>query len=238
MKMRASKKSTNTLPHNFFDSPDHPAFKFVNGLLTLTIIASIIAAVLETVESLTPFNLLFAGTEYTAVAIFILEYIARIKLSRKPLRYICSFFGIVDLLAIIPTLLGLADFTFLKLVRIIRMLRLLRMTHIAKFADTKHAKARFRSLYIFHLEMWLLTTLGTLLTFGTLLYIFEDTEAPSIPAGMLLVLTIIGGINHVMPETLAGTITIIAVEVTGAGLLGILLILTGTMIGKSLSETK
>ena len=138
MKKRTTKKNLQRLPQNFFDSPDHPAFRLVNGLLTLTIIASIVAAVLETVTPVTPYHFLFTGTEYVAVTIFILEYIVRIKFAEKPLRYIFSFFGLIDLLAIIPTLLGLADFTFLKLVRIIRMLRLLRMTHVAKFADTKH----------------------------------------------------------------------------------------------------
>jgi voltage-gated potassium channel len=238
MKKTLKKKGTPQSSRNFFDSPDHPYFRLVNGILTLTIIVSIAAAVLETVDSLTRFRQLFALTEYTAVAIFILEYIARIKFAKKPLRYICSFFGIIDLLAIIPTLLGLADFTFLKIIRIIRMLHLLRMTHVAKFADNKHKQTKVESLFLFHLEIWLATVTFAILTLGTVLYIFEDTNAPSIPAGMLWVLASIGGVNHLQPETTFGSYTLIATHVLAAGLFGTILLLTGTMIWKSVQVTK
>ena len=225
-------------PHNFFDSPDHPAFLIVNGILAFTILASITAAVLETVDSLAAYHLLFSLIEYGAVAVFTLEYIARLRLAKKPLRYIFSFFGCIDFLAIIPTLIGLADFTVLKIVRIIRMLRLLRMTHVATLADNTHKRTRAGLLYLFQLELFLITCLGALLILGTLLYIFENTLAPSIPAGMVWVIQIMAGINHVVPETVGGTYTFFATKIIGVSLFLVLFFLTGTAAWKRTHETR
>jgi voltage-gated potassium channel len=208
----------------------------VNGVLTLTIIASISAAVLETVDSLAPYYLLFAWTEYTAVTIFIIEYLLRIKLTKKPLGYIFSYFGIIDLLAILPTLLGLADFTFLKIVRIIRMLRLLRMTHVAKFTDTKHGRSDVDSLFLFHLEMLGVACIGTLLTLGTAFYIFEDNQVPNIPLGMWWVMRIVSGTNVLQPETVEGTVTLVATQAIAAGIFGILVLLTVLILRKRLQK--
>jgi len=141
MKKRSSKRNVVRPSHNFFDSPDHPYFRIINGVLTCTIIISCTAVVLETFDSFASYHTLFTLIEYSAVAIFTLEYIVRLKLSEKPLQYIFSFFGIIDLLAIMPTLFGLADFTFLKIVRVVRIVRLLRITHVAKLADQKHKRA-------------------------------------------------------------------------------------------------
>ena len=69
MKKQSVKKSVPRAPRNFFDTPDHPYFHLVNGILTFTIIASITAAVLKTVDSLTPYRLLFA-TEAIGTGLF------------------------------------------------------------------------------------------------------------------------------------------------------------------------
>ncbi len=221
---------------DIFDSPSHPAFRFINHILAITTLVSVAVVALETVTSFAPYHPLLQALEYAAVTIFTLEYIARIKFSKKPLAYIFSFFGLIDLIAILPSLLGLSNLTFLKAARIVRIIRLLRMIRLAKFAEIKRKKNAAASLYTLNLEIYFIALAGTTLLLGSLFYAFEhQAAAQDIPSGMYWALRVIlGGISYPQPETLGGTITLIMTRFTSMILLGMMLSLVGTMIRKAL----
>ena len=234
-KKKRTPKRTAVTTGDIFDSPHHPAFRFINHILALTTLVSVAIVALETVSSLARYQPIFTALEYAAVTIFTLEYIARIKFSKKPLRYIFSFFGIIDLIAIVPSLLGLSNLTFLKAARVVRIIRLLRMIRLAKFAEIKKETNAASSLYTLNLTIYFAALTTATLLLGAGFYIFEDKTAASIPAGMYWALRVIlGGISYPQPETTGGLITLIMARFTSMILLGMMLSLVGTIIRKAL----
>src|SRR5210317_2206993 len=93
--------------HELIFEADTPLGKFFDILLIVEIIASVIVVMLESVASLdVRFGKLFDTLEWIFTILFTLEYIARIVALKKPLYYIRSFYGIVDLLSVLPTYLS------------------------------------------------------------------------------------------------------------------------------------
>jgi len=124
------------------EDTDHPLFLRINNLLAFVTLVSVALVSLETVAALAPYRTVFLVSEYIAVAIFSAEYILRLRYSPRTWRYVFSFYGLIDLIAILPSFLGFANFTFLKAsrsIRIIRFLRILRLTKLAKTKRRKHA---------------------------------------------------------------------------------------------------
>lgn len=234
-KSRAKKKSTPSF-REIFDNPAIPYFGLLNNILALVTLVAIAVVALETVASLQKYQVIFVTLEYIAVFIFSIEYLARVYFAKNKLRYIFSFFGIIDLVAIVPSLLGISNLTFLKAARAVRIVRLLRMLRLAKFARIKKKDGASQSLYKINLEIYIVTLTGTVLLLGALFYIFEHTgEAKDIPSGMYWALRVIlGGISYPQPETLGGTVTIILARFTSMLLLGMLMSLIGVMLRKLL----
>src|SRR6185503_4183511 len=83
-------------------------YRVVNAVLTGAILASVLLVIIESVESIFLQNeLLFHSLESIILAIFTVEYVANLYLATHKRRYIFSFWGVVDLLAILPTYLAL-----------------------------------------------------------------------------------------------------------------------------------
>ncbi|MFM2423866.1 MAG: hypothetical protein RLZZ70_253 [Candidatus Parcubacteria bacterium] len=219
-----------------FDDPEAPYFYIIHNVLAVVTLVAVAVVALETVTTLAKYAPVFHALEYIAVTIFTIEYLLRVYLAQKRLRYIFSFFGLIDLLAIVPSFLGISNLTFLKAARTVRIIRLLRVLRLAKFAKIKRKKHAARSLYTINLEIYIVALTSALLLLGALLYVFEDRGAArDIPAGMYWALKVIlGGISYPQPETLGGTITIILARFTSMLLLGMLLSLVGTMLRKAL----
>lgn len=237
MKKKTSQKKINAVSYSeIFENPNVPYFGLLNNFLAIITLIAVAIVALETVASLERYTLIFQIVEYLAVIVFSTEYIARIYVSKKPVRYIFSFFGIIDLVAIVPSLLGISNLTFLKAARAVRIIRLLRMLRLAKFSKIKRRKNAAQSLYTINLEIYIAALSSTVLILGALFYIFEHTgEARDIPSGMYWALRVIlGGISYPQPETLGGTVTIILARFTSLLLLGMLMSLIGTMLRKLL----
>ncbi len=234
-KKKHPKKRTVKISDDIFDSSAHPAFRFINHFLAFTTLVSVAIVALETVASLAPYQPLFKALEYAAVTIFTLEYLARIRFAKKPVRYMFSFFGIIDLAAILPSFLGLSNLTFLKAARIVRIIRLLRMMRLAKFAEIEKEKQSASKLYSLNLTIYFFATMAATLLLGAGFYIFENQAAESIPSGMYWALRVIlGGISYPQPVSIGGIITLILARFTSMILLGMMLSLVGTMIRKML----
>lgn len=87
---------------------DTPAGKAFDVALLLAIIASVVVVMLDSVQSLGGrYQQLFGVLEWTFTLLFTVEYVARLLCVERPRRYARSFFGIVDLIAILPTYLAL-----------------------------------------------------------------------------------------------------------------------------------
>lgn len=230
------KKRTKKHPatRRTFEEVTPPGTEHFLALATLVAVATV---ALETVPSLSAYNAVFQSLEVAIVTIFSLEYITRLYYSPNRLRYMFSFFGIIDLAAILPSYLGLSNLTFLKAARAVRIIRLLRMLRLAKFSEIKRKKNAAQSLYKINLEIYSTTLLIATLLLGALFYVFESHQAAAqdIPSGMWWALrAILGGISYPQPETLGGIITLILARFTSMLMLGMLLGLVGTMLRKVL----
>ena len=113
---------------------DTKAGKAFDVVLLVAILLSVLVIMLESVNSLDEdYNDEFHYAEWFFTILFTIEYVARIICARRPLRYIFSFYGIVDLLSILPTyIMNIAPGETQRL-GVIRALRLLRVPRSRSF---------------------------------------------------------------------------------------------------------
>ena len=148
---------------------------------------SVIAVMLESVDSIeAQWGAQLHVLEWCFTVVFSLEYVMRLWLVRRPLRYTFSFFGIVDLLSCLPSYLELF-IPGLQTLLVIRILRLLRMFRVALVASRAKIMVFFLAVSIFAVLM------------GTLLYLVESgvegTKFTNIPVSIyytIITITTIG----------------------------------------------
>jgi voltage-gated potassium channel len=207
---------------------DTPAGRRFDTLLLLTILASLGVVMVDSIESVhARYHGLLSGLEWTFTAIFALEYLLRLYCSPKPLRYAFSFFGLVDLLAVLPAILALAfaDAQYLLIVRVIRMIRIFRILKLrqylaqANFLLTALRSSR-RKIIVF------LVTVSSLVTvFGTLMYVIEGpangfTSIPTSIYWAIVTLTTVG-FGDITPKTPLGQMVASLVMITGYSIIAV-----------------
>jgi voltage-gated potassium channel len=219
------------------DEPRNPATLLFNVLLAVLIIANVATVALETVESIRlQFAPPFEAFERIATAIFAVEYAARVWASvdfrnapyGEPLwgrlRYMRSFFALVDLVAVLPGVIGIlgaADFRILRLLRLLRMLKLVRhSTTFGLLWSVLREEARSILALLFILLL-------TVTISGALMYLVEGEEQPavfsSIPACMwwaIETLTTVG-YGDMVPMTIVGRLLGGVVSIVGIGTLAL-----------------
>jgi len=125
----------NTLYTIIFEA-DTPAGKLFDEVLILAILLSIIVVMLDSVSSIAAvYGDLFYTLEWIFTILFTVEYILRLICVGRPVRYATSFFGIIDLLAILPTYLSLMlpGSQYLLVIRSLRLLRVFRVLKLAQY---------------------------------------------------------------------------------------------------------
>lgn len=233
-------ESMQTLLHTAFTQPQSRPFHIVQDFLALLTIISIVSLVLETVPSLSQYSDIFVIIEWVAVMLFTVEYVCRLYVSKPAYKYSLSFFGIIDLVSILPTFLGLGNFTFLKSARALRIIRLLRMLRLVKVTRSDMLDEGHLSVLSLNVLIYLCTLIFALLVTGTLMYLVEPSTAAfaSIPAGMWWSLKVfMAGIPVAEPVTQLGEFFFVLTRFTGLLLLGLLVGVVGnvfrTLINKS-----
>lgn len=230
-------KRARILLRNAFDDANSRLFSIVNDILALATLLSVIAIILETVEALAPYDLVFKAIEYGTVVLFTLEYLGRLAVAKSKPGYIFSFFGVIDLLAIIPTYLALGNLTFLKTARSLRILRFLRMLRLAKLARIGEKPGGAQSLYRLNIQIYAVALTTALLVLGSLLFLFEGDKpyARDLPTSMFWAFkAVLGGLPYPQPETAAGTAVLVLARFASMILLGLMLGLVGTLTRKAL----
>ena len=118
-----------------FETSTPAAQRFDNWLL-VTILASLVVVMLDSVEYFhSQYAEVFRALEWFFTVLFAIEYGLRLYISPKPMRYAFSFFGLVDLLAVLPAILALmfADAQYLMIVRAIRLIRVFRVLKMRQY---------------------------------------------------------------------------------------------------------
>jgi voltage-gated potassium channel len=181
--------------------------------LLIAILLSVVAVMLETVEPVSnEYGRLLLGIEWGFTILFTLEYALRLLCVRRPLKYATSFFGVVDLLAILPTYLtllmpgtALQSLIVIRGLRLLRVFRVLKLTHLIREGHSlRDAVWRARDMVV----VFLLTVFCVVVIVGALMYLVEGPTNgfTSIPQGVywaIVTMTTVG-YGDVVPQTPLG----------------------------------
>ncbi len=113
-----------------------PAGRTFDKAVLVAILLSLLVTIIDSIESIhRDYAMLFAWIEWGFTLMFAIEYMLRLYCSPRPLKYAFSFYGLVDLLAIVPGVLSIyySDAQYLLIVRIIRMLRIFRVLKLGTY---------------------------------------------------------------------------------------------------------
>ena len=175
------------------------------------ILLSVLTVMLESVSSVrAQYGLELRAIEWLFTLLFTAEYILRLYSVRRPGRYAASFFGLVDLLAVIPTYLSLvvAGTQSLLVIRALRLLRVFRVLKLAKYLG--EANFRWDALRASRakITVFLGTVMAIVLIVAALMYIIEGEETgfTSIPISVywaIVTMTTVG-YGDIAPQTVAG----------------------------------
>jgi voltage-gated potassium channel len=192
------------------------------------ILLSVATVILESVRSVrVQYGDLLYALEWGFTVLFTVEYLLRLLSVRRPLRYATSFFGVVDLLAIIPTYLSIfvPGSQYLLVIRILRLLRVFRLLKLSEYvaeADTlrRALRASRRKISVFLSAVLLLVVI-----IGALMYVVEGEEHgfTSIPVSIywaIVTLTTVG-YGDLSPKTPFGQILASIVMVIGYGIIAV-----------------
>lgn len=207
---------------------DTPAGKNFDVILLWLIIISVIVVMLESVPALKDrYGDIFTYIEWTVTIFFTLEYVARIITVNRPKGYILSFFGIVDLLSIIPTYLAFffAGSQSLMIIRALRLLRIFRVLKLVKFLKEASILARSLQASRHKIMVFLMTVLMITMIMGTIMYLIEPSEAgfTSIPQSIywaIVTLTTVG-YGDIAPTTVLGKVFASLIMILGYSIIAV-----------------
>lgn len=156
-----------------------PSGKAFDVMLLWAIVLSVIAVALESVDSIREsYGGFLKAVEWAFTILFTVEYLLRIALVRRPVRYITSFYGIVDLLSCLPTYLaifltGAHSLMVIRILRLLRMFRVLKMvSHVRGGETIMRGLIESRAkIFVFFFAVFLFSVLA-----GTLMYLVEFRE--------------------------------------------------------------
>lgn len=227
--MANEKQSFKDRLHEIVFEADTPTGKTFDVTLLVFIVLSVLVVMLESVESLGgKYPDLFYYLEWGITILFTLEYLLRIWLTGKPLKYIFSFYGIVDFLAILPTYLSIffTGTQYLATIRALRLLRIFRVFKAAKYlseASTLYNAIISSSRKI---TVFLVGVLSAVLIIGSAMYLIEEGEGSgfdSIPHSVYWAIVTVTtvGYGDIAPVTPMGQFLSAILMILGYGVLAV-----------------
>ena len=205
-----------------------PGGRLFDVLLIVAILASVIVVILDSVRSITlRHGALFEALEWGFTLLFTVEYVVRLCCVRHPLRYATSFFGVVDLLAVLPTYLAffvpevhaLVDVRLLRLLRVFRILKL--GAYVSEFGYLRAALIASRRKIIVFVGF----VLVVIAVVGTVMYVVEGPEHgfTSIPVAIYWGITTMTtvGFGDITPRTDLGRFIASCMMLLGWGILAV-----------------
>ena len=222
--------------HEILFESDTPAGAAFDVGLLIAIVLSVVVVMLESVQSLNmQFREVFVAVEWFFTGLFTIEYVMRLLSVGRPVRYATSFFGVVDLVSILPTYLalflpGAQSLLVVRALRLLRVFRVLKLARLLDAADTLRfalwaSKAK--------ITVFLCAVVIVVVIMGSAMYLVEGPQYgfTSIPTGMywaIVTMTTVG-YGDIVPVTVAGKILASVVIFAGYALI---VVPTGIVTGE------
>ena len=207
---------------------DTPAGRRFDIALVVIILLSILTVVLDSVPGIgRRYAVQMSILEWTFTLFFTLEYIARLVCVQRPMRYVRSFYGVIDLVSVLPTWISLlvpGSQVFLD-VRILRLLRIFRIFKLTLYVEeyTRLGEALVASKR--KIMVFLSVVLMLILILGTVMYVIEGPESgfTSIPMAMYWATVTITtvGYGDITPHTHLGKAIASFMMLLGWGILAV-----------------
>ena len=192
------------------------------------IVLSVVVVSLDSVESIAArWGRELHVMEWILTILFTAEYLLRLWVAREPVRYARSFYGIVDLLAVLPTYLAIIFpagrfLLAFRILRVLRVFRILKLAHYVREAAILSAalRASRRKIIVF-----VFTVLTVVVVVGALMYLVEGPAHgfDNIPTGMywaIVTLTTVG-YGDLSPTTPLGRMLASALMILGYGIIAV-----------------
>ena len=224
---------------------DTRAGRLFDQWLIAIILASVTVVVLDSVHGINArLGTVFDILEWGFTLVFTVEYVARLLCVRHPLRYALSFYGVIDLLALLPTYLALLvpEVHALIDVRVLRLLRVFRVFKLTAYMSEYQSLGRALQASRRKIMVFLAAVLMIVLVMGTLMYVVEGPANgfTSIPIAVYWAVTTMTtvGFGDITPKTDLGRLIASVMMLLGWGTLAVPTgIVTAEMTGQRGRET-
>lgn len=207
---------------------DSPAERAFDGALIAAILLSVGVVIFDSVPSINArYGNYLLIAEWIFTGLFTIEYLMRLWVSPRPLRYARSFYGVVDFLAIAPTYLALMFPTtrFLIAVRILRVARVFRILKLTEYVEESSVLMQALRASRHKITVFITTVLTVVVVTGSLMYVIEGAEAgfTSIPQGIywaIVTMTTVG-YGDLSPQSPLGKMLASVLMVAGYGIIAV-----------------
>lgn len=214
--------------HEIVFESDTPAGKAFDVGLLIAIFASVAVVMLESVPRVrAEYGRWLTIAEWSFTILFTIEYVLRLVAVTRPLLYARSFYGLADLLAILPSYISLLlpGAQSLLVVRVLRMLRVFRVLKLASFLGPAEVLMHAMRASRQKITVFLLVVLTVVVIVGTLMYLLEggrngfDSIPQSIYWAIVTITTV--GFGDITPKTTAGQILASMLMVMGYAIIAV-----------------
>lgn len=202
--------------------------KFFDVLLIAAISLSVLVVMLDSIATLNAaYGELFKTAEWIFTILFTVEYLIRIIAVKDPKKYIFSFFGVIDFLAIIPTYISifLPGTEYLLAIRVLRILRVFRVLKLVKYLNEAEYISQALIASRRKITVFLFAVIMLAIFAGSLLYVVEGQENgfTSIPTSIYWAIVTLStvGFGDITPMTTLGKFIAAIIMVLGYGIIAV-----------------
>lgn len=214
--------------HEIIFEADTPAGKAFDIALIFTIILSVVAVTLETVAPIRArYGPELRATEWVITVLFTVEYVLRLLCVGQPARYARSFYGVIDLLAILPTYISVIvpGAQALAVVRVLRILRVFRVLKLVQYVQEARVLRQALANSGRKILVFVFVVFTIVIIVGALMYLVEGEEAgfTSIPVSVywaVVTLTTVG-YGDIAPATALGQFLSAMLMIVGYGIIAV-----------------